>query len=125
MMHPPPYSFNAVFDEYNFSTISNLFDNNHLCALSTHKLKMCDQNVSYLVKDLELEAKKLNRICHKNCSKSAKMAITVSKFLKTFRGSIPLDPLEPDFCSSICFKLTFRKKIRIKNVKILCHPPPP
>ena len=77
---PPPYSFNAVFDEYNFSIISNLFDNNHLYALSTHKSKMCEQNVSYLLKDLELEAKKLNRICHKNCSKSSKMAITVSKF---------------------------------------------
>ena len=86
---------------------------------------MCEQNVSYLVKDLELEAKKLNRICHKNCSKSSKMAITVSKFLKTFRVSIPPDPLKPYFCSSICFKLTSRKKIRLKNVKILCHPPPP
>ena len=86
---------------------------------------MCEQNVLYLVKDLELEAKKLNRICHKNCSKSSKMAITVSKFLKTFRGSIPQDPLEPYFCSSIRFKLTLRKKTRLKNVKILCHPPPP
>ena len=122
MMHPPPYSFNAVFDEYNFSMISNLFDNNHLYALSTHKSKMCEQNVSYLVKDLELEAKKLNKICHKNCSKSAKMAITVSKFLKTFRGSIPPDPLEPYFCSSICLKLTFRKKNTLKKCKNFMPP---
>ena len=122
MMHPPPYSFNAVFDEYNFSIISNLFGNNHLYALSTHKSKMCEQNVSYLVKDLELEAKKLNRICHKNCSKSDKMAITVSKFLKTFREAYPRTPLEPYFCSSICFKLTFRKKNTLKKCKNFMPP---
>ena len=58
---PPPYSFNAVFDEYNFSIISNLFDNNHLHALSTHKSKMCEQNVSYLVKDLRVRGKKIKQ----------------------------------------------------------------
>ena len=33
---PPPAIFKHVFDEYNFSIISNLFDNNKAYALSTH-----------------------------------------------------------------------------------------
>ena len=122
MMHPPPYSFNAVFDEYNFSIISNLFDNNHLYALSTHKSKMCEQNVSYLVKDLELEAKKLNRICHKSCSKSSKLAITVSKFLKTFRGSIPPDPPRAIFLFLNLLQINFPEKNTLKKCKNVMPP---
>ena len=39
-MHPPPSAiFKHVFDEYNFSIISNLFDNNKPYALSTRKGK--------------------------------------------------------------------------------------
>ena len=36
---PPPTIFKHVFDEYNFSIISNLFDNNKPYALSTHNGK--------------------------------------------------------------------------------------
>ena len=122
MMHPPSYSFNAVFDEYNFSIISNLFDNNHLYALSTHKSKKCEQNVSYLVKDLELEAKKLNRICHKNCSKSSKMTITVSKFLKTYRGSIPPDPPRAIFLFLNSLQINFPEKNKLKKCKNFMPP---
>ena len=121
-MHPSTYSFNAVFDEYNFSIISNLFDNNHLYALSTHKSKMCEQNVSYLVKDLELEAKKLNRICHKNCSKSSKMAITVSKFLKTFRESIPPDPPRAILLFLNLLQINFQEKNTLKKCKNFMPP---
>ena len=52
-MHPPT----NVFDEYNFSMISNLFNNTNPCALSMHKSKMREQNASYLVKHSELGAK--------------------------------------------------------------------
>ena len=122
MMHPPAYSFNAVFDEYNFSIISNLFDNNRLYALSTHKSKMCEQNVSYLVKDVELEAKKLNRICHKNCSKSSKMAITGSKFLKPFRGSIPPDSPRAIFLFHNLLQINFPEKNTLKKCKSFMPP---
>ena len=78
-MHSPPVIFNTVFDEYNFSVISNLFDNSTSYALSTHKSEMCKQNASYryYVKNSELRAKSLNKTCVRNCSKSTKMAITV------------------------------------------------
>ena len=102
--------------------ISNLFDNNHLYALSTHKSKMCEQNVSYLVKDLELEAKKLNRTCHKNCSKSSKMAITVSKFLKTFRGSIPPNPPRAIFLFLNLLQINFPEKNTLKKCKNFMPP---
>ena len=72
-----PTIFNVIFDEYNSYIISNLFDNNQSYALSTHKSKVCEENVSYLVKDSELGAKKLNIICHKICLKGTKMAITI------------------------------------------------
>ena len=89
----PPAIFNVVFDEYSFSIILNLFDNNDPYALGTHKSKMFEQNASYMVENSELGAKKLNKICLKNCSKSIKIAIKTSKFSKIFRGSMPPDSL--------------------------------
>ena len=55
---------------------------------------MCEQNASYLVKDSKLGVKNLNSIFLKNCTKSTKMAITLSKFSKNFRGIVPRTPLE-------------------------------
>ena len=77
-MHlPPPAIFNNIFDECVLSIISNQFDSNDPYTISPHKSKMCEKNASYLVKDSELGAKKVNKICLiKNCSKSTKMAIT-------------------------------------------------
>ena len=66
LMHPPPTIFNVIFDEYKFSIISILFDGNDPYVLSMLKSKICKQNLSYLVNDSELEAKKQNKICHKN-----------------------------------------------------------
>ena len=44
-MHlPSPAIFNVIFDEYNFSIILNLFDNNDPYAINTHKWKMWEQN---------------------------------------------------------------------------------
>ena len=83
---------------------------------------MCEQNVPYLVKDLELEAKKLNKICHKNCSKSSKMAITVSKFLKTFRGSIPPDPPRAIFLFLNLLQINFPEKNTLKKCKNFMPP---
>ena len=58
----PPAIFNFIFDECNFSIILNLFDNNNSYVLSTHIWKMWEQNVSYLVKDSRLGAKKLKKL---------------------------------------------------------------
>ena len=46
---------------------------------------------------LRFRGKKFEQNLPKNCSKSAKMATTVCKFLKIFRGACPRTPLEPFF----------------------------
>ena len=56
-MHFPTIILKCFFDEYNFSIISNRFNNNNSYALSTHKMKMREQYASYLVKHSELGAK--------------------------------------------------------------------
>ena len=91
---PPSAIFNVIFGEYNFSIISNLFDSSDPSALGMHKSKICEQDVSCLVKDSELGAKKLHKVCRNDYSKSTKMAITASKFS---RGACPRTPLEPYF----------------------------
>ena len=60
----PPAILKHVFDEYNFSTISNLFDNNKPYALSTHNRKCTNKNASCLVKHSDLGAKTF-KICLK------------------------------------------------------------
>ena len=60
-----------------------------------HNWKKYEQKASYLVKESELGAKKVNIICFKNRSKSTKIAIIVSKFSNIFRGSMPRTSLEP------------------------------
>ena len=49
---PPPAIFNNVVEKYNFFVISNLVGNTDPYALRTHKCKKCEQNASYLVKNL-------------------------------------------------------------------------
>ena len=42
-MHPPPAIFKNVFDIYNFSIISNLFDSDKSSAFSTHNQKCANK----------------------------------------------------------------------------------
>ena len=122
--------FNNTFDEYNFSIISNLFDNNNsyagtqvhrkLCQTGTHytgtqKSKTCEKTASYRysVKTSKLRAKNSNTICLKTCSRRTKMAIIECKISKIFRESMPPDPLKP-LLSSFCFKLTQPENLRSK-----------
>ena len=57
---PPP--FNNIFNEYNFSIISNLFDNNDPCALNTYKRKTREQNVSQLFgEELRVRGEKIKQ----------------------------------------------------------------
>ena len=55
---------------------------------------MCEQIPSYLVKDSKLGVKKFNKIFHKNCTKSSKMASTPRRFSKNFGIAFPRTPLE-------------------------------
>ena len=43
---------------------------------------------------LKVRGQKYKQNLLENCSKSTKMAITVGKFSKTFRGNKPPDPME-------------------------------
>ena len=68
VMHPPPP---AIFNEYNFSIILNLFDDNKPYALSTHNENVRTKCIR-IGETLRIRGKK----CKKNCLK------TVQKLLK-------------------------------------------
>ena len=65
-MYPPPAIFNHVFDEYNFSIILNLFDDNKPHTLSTHNRK-CTKCIifSEALTQSDLRANILKKICLK------------------------------------------------------------
>ena len=56
-MPPPTSRFGNVFDVHNFFIILSFLDSNMSYALSTHKLKMREQNALYLAKHSELGSK--------------------------------------------------------------------
>ena len=74
----PPAIFKHVFDEYSLSIISNLFDN----IIENEQTKCV-----ILGETFRFRGKKFKQNLPKNCSKSAKMATTVRKFSKNFRGA--------------------------------------
>ena len=61
--YPLTSHFLNVFDVYNFSIISNLFDGDKLYVLSTHNRKCANKMQLYLAKHSELESKNLIKIC--------------------------------------------------------------
>ena len=69
---PPPAIFNNVLDEQNFSMIVRT-----KCIIFGEALKVMGQKHKQTLPD---------------CSECTKMAITVSKFSKNFRKSMPPDP---------------------------------
>ena len=93
--------------------ISNLFDSNKPYALSTHNRKCITYGEA-----LRIRIKKFEQNMRENYSKSTKIAITVCKFSKNFRGSMP-----PNLYNFTCFSITFRfvlsKKNAWKNVEIM------
>ena len=93
---PPPAIFKHAFDEYNFSIISNLFDNSKPYALSAKARIIENVQTKCIIfgETLRFRGKKFKQNLPKNCLKSTKIASTVSKFLKIFWGSMPLDPLK-------------------------------
>ena len=84
--------FQNVFDVFNFSIISNLFNSIKPYALKDASSKMCEQNASYLAKLSELGSKNFKQKLPESYSKSTKIAITSCEFSKLFRGSMSPDP---------------------------------
>ena len=82
------FIFKHVFDEYNISIISNLFDNNKPYALSTHNRKCMNKiHHIYLVKHSDLGAENLNKICLKVVQKVLKWPLQYVNFQK-FSGVV-------------------------------------
>ena len=120
---PSPAIFKHVFDEYNFSIISHLFDNKILRP--KHALsKMYKQNASYLVKHSDLGVNNMNKICLKIIQKVLKWPLQYGNFQKLSGVACPQTPLE------LLFRLFFqnnsarkkkkKKKKRLKYAKFGC-----
>ena len=118
----PPAIFSNVFDAYNFSIISSLFDSIMPYAISTHNRKVRTKRIIF-GKALRIRVKNFKQNLPENYSQNAKIAITVCKFLKFFRESMPPDPLQSFSCFSISFVFVLPKKNTLeKNVKIMLPP---
>ena len=63
-MHSPPAIFKHVFDEYNFSIILNLFNNNKPHAQSTHNGNVRTK-CTIFGETLRFSGKNSNKICLK------------------------------------------------------------
>ena len=118
--------FNNAFNGYNFSIISNLFDNNNFYALYRNtEIENVRKNciMPVFVKTSKLRAKNSNTICLKTCSRNTKIAIIKSKFLKIFLESMPSDPLKPLLSSVLnLLQTNSAGKSTLKNVKLWCPP---
>ena len=92
-MHSPTSHFKNVFDVYNFSIISNLFRSNKPYAFSTY-LENVRTKCIIFGEALRIRVKKFEQNLRENYLESTKITITVCKFSKHFRGSMPPDPLK-------------------------------
>ena len=91
-MHSPTSHFQKCLDVglYNFSIISNFFDSNQPCALSTVIENVRTKCIMF-GEALRIRVKKFKQNLAENYSKSTKIAITACKFSKIFWGSMPPD----------------------------------
>ena len=85
-----PFS-NMLLVFYNFSIISNLFDNNKPYPKARIIGNVRTKCIIFGT-TLRIRSKKFKQNLPKICSISTKMATTVCKFLKIFRGSMPPYP---------------------------------
>ena len=93
-MHPPGSAiFKIVFDAYNFSIISNLFDSDKPYALRMRKLKCANKMYHIFGDAFRTKVKKFNPNLPENYLKSTKIPIMACKFSKNFWGSMTPDPL--------------------------------
>ena len=95
-MHPPPAISKKIFDAYNFSIISNLFDSE---ALRPEYVIIENVRTKCIIfgETLRIRVKKFKQNLRENYSKSTKIVITAGKFSKFFRVSISPDPLKSFF----------------------------
>ena len=88
-MHPPTSHFQKIFDVYNFSIISNLFDSDRPYP---HKIENVRTKCIIYGEALRITVKKFKQNFPENYSKSTNIAIAACKFSKNFRGSMSPDP---------------------------------
>ena len=120
----PPAIFNVVFDEYSFSIILNLFDNNDPYTLGTHKSKMFEQNASYMVENSEIGAKKLTKFALKIVQKALKLPLKHLNFQKFSVAACPRTPYRVILLFRNLLQINSAwKKNMLKNVKIWRAPP--
>ena len=87
-----PTTFKHVFDNYNCSIISNLFDN--IKPYITPQARITETEPRKCIifgETFRFRSKKFKQSLPRNCSKSTKMATTVCKNSKNFWGSMLLD----------------------------------
>ena len=83
----PTAIFKTVFDEYNFSIISNLFqvfDSNKPYALSKHSRKCANKMHHIFGEALGIRVKKFKQNLPENYSKSTKITVTARESSKIF-----------------------------------------
>ena len=115
-MHPPTSHFQKCLDVglYNFSIISNLFNSNQPCALSTVIENVRTKCIMF-GEALRIRVKKFKQNLAENYSKSTKLAITACKFSG---GACPRTTLEP-FLFHNQLQISSAEKIRLKKLKIM------
>ena len=94
--------------------ISNLFDSNKPYALSTHNRKCITYGEA-----LRIRIRKFEQNMRENYSKSTKIAITVCKFSKIFRGACPRTSIFLLVSQSASDLFCRKKKTLEKNVEIM------
>ena len=126
MYSPHQLFFDYVFDKYNFSIISNLFNDNKPYALA-HIIENVRTQciILYLVKYslLKIIVKKFKQSLPEKCSKNTKIAITACNISKFFLRSMPRTPLKPFLYFNLLQLALLKKTIRLKKMVKLCSPP--
>ena len=108
-----PAIFKHVFDAYNFSIFSNLFDSNKPYALSKDN-RRCANKMHIFGEARRIKVEKSKQNLPENYPKSTKIAITACKFLTFFRRSMPPDSPSAFLVSQsasnfVCCKNTLEK----------------
>ena len=88
-MHPPNSHFQKIFDVYNFSIISNLFDSDKPYA---RKIENVRTKCILFGEALRIRLKKFKQNFPENYSKSTKIAIATCNISKFFMGACPRTP---------------------------------
>ena len=124
-MHPlSPAIFKHVFDKYNFSRISNIFDDNKPYAVRPQARIIENVRTKCIIicETLRIRDKKLQQNLPKYVQKVLKWPLHYVNFRKIFGEACPRTPLE-SFSFSIYFKIIRKEKLRLKYMSKFGAPP--